>query len=129
MRHVRPILSIALFALGLGYVAQAEAPRPKMDEPVVVTRQMLADLICAVRSDHVAGYEYKGAEQKLVVTYNSTWARTSAILAGMSPEKVDEYLEARKQRLRPGVEAKVEPILALICKYVDGMATVEYTGF
>lgn len=123
MNRIAQVAVLAV-AVVLASVLFGADPAPKMDEPVVVTRAMLADLIFLTADSDRIAFTYEPGN--LVVSYkeedvNQRDAGHEAAYAEMAKK--------RPASARKAAAYAISRILPMIQKCVDPNAKVVYRGF
>ena len=119
MKRSLLVVVLVLLAGVVGYCWAAAKP----DEPVVVTRQMLADIICLAGQTPTLDFAYH--EGTLAVSFA---AAAATVDAGGDPRKV-EALSQAKSRARARAETAATRTLELIRQYVDPNCKLALAAF
>lgn len=106
--------------IGLSMMLSAALPASPGDEPVTVTKQMLADVLCLAASDNLVAFAYDT---------DKTTLTASPILKGRAfdnatPDRKDELAEQLRGYARDRANVAGPRVLALVHKYVDPKATL-----
>lgn len=124
------LLAVLMLGSALGYATHAaQAPANSLDEPVVVTRRMLADLVCLIFSNDGYGtrlYEFDATTQSL---------RVRNLHGGITPMGVSaDRVAEMNAKMREGAKIKAQEKVARLKDFLGrhGIALaqdVTYEGF
>ena len=129
MKRLMLVVAV-LLSVGLCF-AQAPAP-PKMDEPIVVTRAMLVDIIlCSMGTGDCVAFSFNPDNNTLVVTLNPEYIQKqlSSPIQKRDAASMTSARSVLTTGLKQSVESKLGLVLAIFRKHLDINPKVSYVGF
>ena len=105
-----PLLVLVLVAAAVGYAAGAAS---KLDEPMTLTPRLLAQVVCAAKSDDVVTFAFDGERDVVVATITPAMAAADA---------ASKFPGATRQRIIP---KRAAPVLSFIQQHVSPSARLE----